>query len=176
MEIPQEVLDSRVLIVKPDTELELIISVEHYNSRMELRRRQMRSLIRLERAIILLNVTLLITVGVIGIGTGGVFILKPRIEWIEYTVLGLFIAAFFWFGVIKRNFVVLTLFALLLILMDARCGIIAGVDAVLGAVHWVKYRDIKGTQDYPFFRSIRIERETDKSAQKKSEIPLDKST
>lgn len=160
MEIPQEILSSRVLIVKPDTELELILSVEYYNSRMELYRRQIRGIIRLERVFLLLNVTLLIAIGVLGIRTGGVFVLKPRIEWLESAALGLFVAAFFWFGLIKRNFIVLTAFSILLIFMDARCGIMAGIDALLATLHFVKLRNVKGKQGYPFFRSIHIERES----------------
>lgn len=158
MEIPQEILDSRVLIVKPDTDLELIISVEHYNSRMSFSRRQMRSVLRLERIFLLLNVTLLMTIGLIGIRTGGVFLFDPRVEWLEYTSLGVFAAAYVWFGLIKRNFIVLTVFSLLLIFMDLRCWIMALINVLLAAFHWVKLHNVKNRQGYPFFRTIHIER------------------
>ena len=186
MEIPQEILDNRVLIVKPDTDLELILSVEHYNSRMAFSRKQMKSMIRLERIALLLNVTILIAIGVIGIRTGGVFVFEPRIEWLEYTVLGLYVAAFFWFGLIKRNFIVLTLFSALLIFMDVRCVIMAVLNGVLSVLHVIKQRDVKARQGYPFFRSIHIERGNGKASavpEQSSEqaineilkIPLDKS-
>ena len=186
MEIPQEILDSRVLIVKPGTDLELILSVEHYNSRMAFSRRQMRGVMRLERVFLLLNVTLLVTIGVIGIGTGGVFIFEPRIEWLEYTALGLFAAAFVWFGLIKRNFIVLTAFSILLIFMDLRCVIMAAVNIPLAVIHRIKLRDIKSKQGFPFFRTIHIERENEKTPATPEQaaeqafneifkIPLDKS-
>ena len=163
MEIPQEIIDNRVLIVKPDTDLELILSVEHYNSRMASARRQMRDVLRLERLYFLLNVTLLVAIGVVGIKTGGVFVLKPRIEWLEYTSLGLYAAAFVWFGLIKRNFIVLTLFSLLLIFMDLRCVIMAVINIVIAVIHWIKLRNAKGRQGFPLFRSIHIEQEVKKA-------------
>lgn len=182
MEIPQEILDNRVLIVKPDTDLELIISVEHYNSRMALCRRQVRGVIRLERVFFLLNITLLIVIGVIGIRTGGVFVFEPRIEWLEYTVLGLYAAAFVWFGIIKHNFIALTAFSILLIFMDMRCAIIAAVNIVITVFHEVKLYNVKGKQGFPLFRNIHIERENEKTPNATEEtmeenfkIPLDKS-
>ena len=186
MEIPQEIIDNRVLIVKPDTELELILSVEHYNSRMSLYRRQMRNVIRLEHVFFMLNIAMLVTIGVIGIRTGGVFIFEPRVEWLENAALGLFVAAFFWFGLIKRNFIVRTLFSVLLIFMDARCGIIAVLDILLTVFHEMMLSNVKSRQGFPFFRSIHIERKNEKApaaAGQASEqaineilkIPLDKS-
>ena len=163
MEIPQEIIDNRVLIVKPDTDLELILSVEHYNSRMASARRQMRDVLRLERLYFLLNVTLLVAIGVVGIKTGGVFVLKPRIEWLEYTSLGLYAAAFVWFGLIKRNFIVLTLFSLLLIFMDMRCVIMAAINVAITVPHEIKLRNAKGRQGFPLFRSIHIEQEVKKA-------------
>ena len=174
MEIPQEIIDSRVLIVKPDTDLELILSVEHYNGRMVQARKQMRGLIRLERILLFLNVTLLVTIGVIGIRTGGVFIFEPRIEWLETASLAVFVAAFLWFGLIKRNFIVLTLFSALLIFMDLRGGIITLVNIVITALHELKLRNVKDIQGFPFFRSIHIERKNDAPA-KNLELPIDKS-
>lgn len=181
MEIPQEIIDSRVLIVKPDTDLELIMSVDHYNSRMAFSRKQMRSVIRLERIFFLLNIALLIAIGMIGIKTGGVFIFEPRIEWLEYTVLGLFAAAFFWFGLIKRNFIVLTVFSVLLIFMDLRCLIMAGINVVLAVFHWTKLHNVKNKQGYPFFRPIHIERANEaapdtpeQAVEKILKLPLDK--
>ena len=167
MEIPQEVIDSRVLTVKPGTELELILSVEHYNSRMALNRKQMLGVLRLERIFMLLNITLLVTIGVIGIRTGGKFLFEPRVEWLEYASLGLFAAAFVWFGMIKRNLPALTAFSGLLIFMDVRCVIIAAVNIVITVFHEIKLRGLKGRQGFPLFRSIHIERETPKP----SELP-----
>ena len=175
MEIPQEIIDSRVLTVKPDTELELIISVEYYNSRMALHRKQILGIFRLERIFFLLNVTLLIAIGVIGIRTGGVFIFEPRVEWLEYTVLGLYVAAFVWFGMIKRNLIALTAFSILLIFMDVRCLIMAVVNIVLTVFHEIKLRGLKGRQGFPMFRSIHIEKAPEQTVQENSEIPLDKS-
>ena len=186
MEIPQEIIDNRVLIVKPDTELELILSVEYYNSRMALSRKQMRSVIRFEHLFFLLDIALLIAIGVAGIRTGGMFVFEPRIEWLEYASLGLFIAAFFWFGLIKRNFIVLTLFSALLIFMDVRCVIMAVLNVVLTVLHEIKLRDVKSRQGYPFFRSIHIEREivkppepteqaSEQAVNENLKIPLDKS-
>lgn len=171
MEIPQEIIDSRVLIVKPDTDLELIISVEHYNSRMALARRKMRSVLLLERLYFLMNVSLLIAIGVIGIKTGGMFILQPRIEWLEYTALGLFAAAFFWFGLIKRNFIVLTAFSFLLIIMDLRYGITSVLNIIITVFHRIKLSDLKGKQGYPFFMNIHIERENAKSSDTSGQTP-----
>ena len=178
MEIPQEVIDSRVLMVSPDTDLELILSVEYYNGRMARSRKQMRTLLMLERLFLMLNVTLLIAVGVIGIKTGGVFILKPRVEWLEYAVLGLFTAAFLWFGMIKRNLVALTLFSIPLIFMDLRCVIMAVVNIVITVFHEIKLHNVRNKQGFPLFRSIHIERENkapEQASKEILEIPLDKS-
>lgn len=179
MEIPQEILDSRVLTVKPDTELELVLSVEHYNSRMALYRRQIRSALSLEKLYFLLNVTLLIAIGVIGIKTGGMFVFEPRIEWLEYTSLGLFAAAFVWFGLIKHNFIALTAFSILLIFMDVRCVIMAVLNIVITVFHEIKMRDVSSKQGFPFFMSIHIERGGEKALEQAAEenlkIPLDKS-
>ena len=179
MEIPQEILDSRVLTVKPDTELELVLSVEHYNSRMALYRRQIRSALSLEKLFFLLNVTLLIAIGVIGIKTGGMFVFEPRIEWLEYTSLGLFAAAFVWFGLIKHNFIALTAFSILLIFMDVRCVIMAVLNIVITVFHEIKMRDVSSKQGFPFFMSIHIERGSEKAPEQAAEenlkIPLDKS-
>lgn len=164
MEIPKEIVDNRVLVVTPDTDLELIISVEHYNSRMALGRRQMLGLMRLGRIFLLLNVTLLMTVGVIGIKTGGVFLFEPRVEWLEYTAIGLYAAAFVWFGLIKRNLIVLTAFSFLLIFMDVRCGIMVAVNILFAVIHGVKQYNVRNRQGYPLFRSIHIERENGKAS------------
>lgn len=175
MEIPQEIIDSRVLTVKPGTELELILSVEYYNSRMALNRKRMLGVLRLERIYFLLNVTLLVTIGVIGIRTGGKFIFEPRVEWLEYTALGLFAAAFVWFGMIKRNLIALTAFSILLIFMDVRCLIMAAVNIVLTVFREIKLHGLKSRQGFPLFRNIHIEKAPEQTVQENSEIPLDKS-
>lgn len=186
MEIPQEVIENRVLIVKPDTDLELIMSVDHYNHRMAQARKQMRGILLLERIFFLLNVTLLVAIGVIGIKTGGVFILEPRIEWLETASLVAFVAGFVWFGMIKRNFIMTALFSVLLIFMDLRCAILIGVNAVLVIFHELKLSKLKNRQGFPLFRNIHIEKEIKKEdiippavpeqvLEEKNEIPLDKS-
>lgn len=158
MKIPQEVIDSRILTAYLNTDPELVISVENYNRKMENARKLMRSKIMLERIFLLLNIVLLIAVGIIGIKTGGVFILNPRAEWLEYAALVLFVAAFFFFGVKKRNTIAVTAFSVPLIFMDLRCAAMIAVNVVLTVFHQKKLRDVRRREGYPYFTRIHIEK------------------
>lgn len=158
MKIPQEVIDNRIFTAYLDTDPELVISVENYNRKMENARKIMRSKIMLERIFLLVNIVMLIAVGIIGIKTGGVFILNPRVEWLEYVSLGLYIAAIFFFGMKKRNFIVLTAFTIPLIFMDLRCVAMVAVNIVITVFHQKKLFEVKCKEGYPYFTKIHIEK------------------
>lgn len=162
MEIPQEVIDSRVLTVYPDTDPELVFSVEGYNKKMVENQKQKRKLKLLEQIFLMLNIAMPIIVGVIGLKAGGMFIIKPRIEWLEVAVLILFAAAYVFFGMIKRNLIAVTAFSVPLVIMDLRCILMVGVNVVL-TVFDVKYgRILARQQGYPNFARIHIEKKNRK--------------
>lgn len=162
MEIPQEVIDSRVLTVDTDTDPELVFSVEGYNKRMFDNQKQKRKLKLLESVFLMLNIAMPIIVGIIGLKDGGMFIIKPRIEWLEAAVLILFLAGYIFFGMIKRNLIAVTAFSVPLIIMDLRCVLMVGVNVVLTAFD-VKYgRILKSLQGYPNFARIRVEKKSGK--------------
>lgn len=166
MEIPQEVLDSRVLTVYTDTDPELVFLVESYNKRMVDNQKQKRKLKMLESIFLMLNIAMPIIVGIIGLKAGGMFIIKPRIEWLEVAVLILFLAAYIFFGMIKRNLIAVTAFSVPLIIMDFRCILMVGVNVVLTAFD-VKYGRILTTlQGYPNFARIHIEKKNCKEPKK----------
>lgn len=163
MEIPQEVLDSRVLTVYSDTDPELVFSVENYNKRMVDNQKQKRKLKLLESVFLMLNIAMPIIVGIIGLKDGGMFIIKPRIQWLEVAVLILFVAAYVFFGMIKRNLIAVTAFSVPLVIMDFRCILMVGVNVVL-TVFDVKYgRILKTLRGYPNFTRIHIEKKNKKS-------------
>lgn len=163
MEIPQEVIDSRVLTVYTDTDPELVFLVESYNKRMLDNQKQKRKLKLLESVFLMLNIAMPIIVGMIGLKAGGMFIIKPRIEWLEVAVLILFAAGYVFFGMIKRNLVAVTCFSVPLIIMDFRCILMVGVNVVLTAFD-VKYGKILTTlEGYPRFSRIHIEKKNKKA-------------
>lgn len=171
MELPQEITDSGVLTVTPDTDPELIIRAERYNERMRANRMFAQRHRLLGSAFLALNVIMPVVIGFIGIKAGGMFILNPRVEWLEAAVLILFAAAYVFFGLIMRNLIAVTAFSAPLIFMDLRCALMAGINVVL-TVFYVKYGKIlKNQPGYPMFRKIHIERNDGE----KFENPLDKS-
>lgn len=167
MEIPQEVIDSRVLMVDADTDPELVFMVEAYNKKMADNLKQKRKLKLLESIFLMLNIAMPIIVGMIGLKAGGMFIIKPRIEWLEIAVLLLFLAGYVFFGLIKRNLIAVTCFSLPLIIMDFRCVLMVGVNIVLTAFD-VKYGKIlKTLEGYPRFAGIHIESKKTSAENKK---------
>ena len=180
MEIPQEVIGSGVFTAYADTDPELVISVENYNLKMERARVRKLKLRLLERMFLLLNVILLIVPGMIPKGV--IFILKPRIVWLEWAALAVYAAAFFYFGAWRKKFILLTVFSALLLLCDARYGIMIAVNAVLTVFREKEFRSIKGREGYPYFRRIRIEKmdcnkpsDVEKTNEENFDKPLDKS-
>lgn len=158
MIIPQEVLESRVCEVYSDTDPELLISLELYNGRMLENRLKKRKLALFGSVILSLNIIMLVIVGIIGMKAGGMFLLKPRVEWLESAALVMFAAAFVWFGFIKRNFIALTVFSVLLIFMDMRCVIITAADIFLTVFYMIRSRTLVGLTGYPDFYGIRIKK------------------
>lgn len=158
MIIPQEVLESRVCEVYPDTDPELLMSLQLYNRRMLENRLKKRRLALFGSIILSVNVIMLVIVGIIGMKGGGKFLLKPRVEWIETAALTVFAAAFVFFGFIKRNFIALTVFSALLVFMDVRCVIITGADVLLTVFYMIRGIALAGLTGYPDFYVIHIKK------------------
>lgn len=156
MIIPQEIINSRHFTVYGDTDPELLISVELYNARMTESRKRFRGLIRFEMIFLALELAMLVIIGMIP--TAGVFLINPRIQWLEWTAFGVFAAAYIYFGLWKRNFIVLTVFSLLLILADARLAVLFVLNIVLTVVRESRLRYIKSLEGYPLFARIRVEK------------------
>lgn len=173
MKIPQEVIDSGKFTAYPDTDPELVISVENYNRKMELARLQKLRLRLLERIFLLLNVSLLIIPGMLPEGV--IFILNPRIVWLEWAALAMYAAAFFCFGIWRKNYIAVTIFSVLLLLCDARYGLMIVVNAVLTVFHEKGLRMIKGREGYPNFRMIRIEKKNCKEPTDQEKVDADTS-
>lgn len=171
MEIPQEIIKSRHFTAYLDTDPELLFLVEIYNEKMKTARRQFRSLLRLENVFLTLNIAALIILGMIP--SGGIFLFDPRIVWLEWTALGVFAAAFLYFGIWKRNFIAMTAFSALLLLTDARFAVMLAVNAVLAVIHGKNRRVIASREGYPFFAGIHIEKKNCKEP-KNHEEPLTK--
>lgn len=156
MEIPQEIIDSGTFTVNSDTDPELIIRVEKYNEEMRENRRNKLRIRMFGSFFLALNIGMPIIIGIIGIKAGGMFILNPRVEWLETGSLILFVLAFVFFGMIKRNIIAVTAFSVPLIFADLRCALMVGINIVL-TVFYVKYgRILKKQRGYPRFPIIRI--------------------
>ena len=171
MEIPQEVLDSGVCTVYLNSDPELLISVEMYNERMGIARKFRRKIFLLEKAFLTLNIAMPIVFGMMP--TGVIFLINPRIEWLEWAALGVFAAAYLIFGLWRRNFIAVTIFSALLLLMDARCALMVGVDIVLTVFREKGVRTLKRAEGYPRFSKIQIEKK-DCKAPKNRDIQEDK--
>ena len=156
MEIPQEVLDSGVCTVYLNSDPELLISVELYNERMGIARKFARKIFLLEKAFLALNIAMPIVFGMMP--TGVIFLINPRIEWLEWAALGTFAAAYLIFGLLRRNFIAVTIFSALLLLMDARCALLLGVNIILTVFREKGVRTLKRTQGFPRYRKIQIEK------------------
>ncbi|MDE6727231.1 MAG: hypothetical protein K2J80_04745 [Oscillospiraceae bacterium] len=158
MEIPQEVIESGVCTVYPNTDPELLIRVEKYNERMGIARRFRRKLWLLERVFLALNITMPLVFGMMP--TGVIYILDPRIEWLEWTALGVFAAAYLFFGLWRRNLIAVTVASSLLMLTDMRCALMLGVDIVLTVFREKGVRTLKRAEGYPRFAAIMIEKKS----------------
>lgn len=169
MIIPQEVLESRVCEVYSDTDPELLMSLELYNRRMLDNRLKKRRLAMFGSVILSLNVVMLVIIGIIGMKAGGKFLLEPRTEWLEIAALAVFAAAFVYFGLVKRNFIVLTAFSALLIFMDIRCVIITGADILLTVFYMVRSRAVAGLTGYPDFYGIHVKKNDGKQPKQSAE-------
>lgn len=156
MEIPQEVLDSGVCTVYLNTDPELLISVERYNEKMGIARRFRRKLRLLERVFLALNIAMPIIFGVMP--TGVIYLIDPRLEWLEWAALGAFAAAYLVFGLWRRNLIAVTVASALLLLTDARCALLTGVDIVLTVFREKGVQTLISAEGFPFFRPIQIEK------------------
>lgn len=161
MEIPQEVLKSGVCTVYPDSDPELIFSVENYNYKMVTARRFARKLWILERVFLALNIGMPIIFGMMP--TGVIYVINPRLEWLEWAALGTFVAAYLVLGLFFRNFIAVTIASSLLILTDARCALILGVNIVLTVFREKAVPTLKNAEGYPLFRLIKIEKKDGKA-------------
>lgn len=155
MEIPQEILDSGVCKVDDETDPELVFSVENYNEKMRIARKFRRKVFLLEKAFLSLNIAMPVIFGMMPAGV--IFLINPRLVWLEWTALGVFAAAYLIFGLWRRNFIAVTAFSVLLLLMDARCALMFGVDVVLTVFREKGVRTLKGAEGYPRFSIIKIE-------------------
>lgn len=164
MEIPQEVLDSGVCTVYLNTDPELLISVEKYNEKMAIARGFRRRLRLLERVLLALNIAMPIIFGVMP--TGVIYLINPRLEWLEWTSLGAFAAAYLVFGLWRRNFIAVTIASTLLLLTDARCALLLGVNIILTVFREKAVKTLIGAEGFPFFRPIRIEKKDCKAPKK----------
>lgn len=180
MIIPQEIINSRHLTVYNDTDPELLISVELYNARMTESRKRFRGLMRFEMIFLAMELAALVIIGMIP--TAGVFLINPRIQWLEWVAFGVFAAAYIYFGLWKRSFIVLTAFSVLLILADARLAVLLVLNIVLTAVRESRLRFIKALEGYPLFARIHVEKkdssapaDSAESSAKNLAKPLDKS-
>lgn len=156
MEIPQEVLESGACTVYLNTDPELVFSVENYNNKMAIARKFGRKVWLLERVFLALNIGMPIIFGMMP--TGVIYLINPRIEWLEWAALGTFAAAYLLFGLWRRNFIAVTIASALLILTDARCSLMLGVDIVLTVFREKGIRTLKKAEGFPFFRPIKIEK------------------
>lgn len=156
MEIPQEVLESGVCTLYPDTDPELVFSVESYNNKMVIARKFRRKVWLLERVILALNIGMPIIFGMMP--TGVIYVINPRLEWLEWAALGTFVAAYLVLGLWRRNFIALTIASALLILTDARCALMLGVDIVLTVFREKGVKTLKTAEGFPLFRQIKIEK------------------
>lgn len=156
MIIPQEIFESGVCTVCPETDPELVLSVEMYNERMRERRHQKRVLKMLESIFLSLNIVMVIILGLIP--KGAVYIIQPRIEWLEWTALGVFAAGFLFFGLWKRNCIFVAALTLLLLIVDLRYAFVLVVDSALAFILEKKRNTLKSAQGYPYFKPIKIEK------------------
>lgn len=167
MEIPQEVLESGVCTVYLNTDPELLISVEKYNERMLIARKFRRKVFLLEKAFLALNIGMLIIFGMMP--TGVIYLINPRLEWLEWTALGVFAAVYLVFGLWRRNFIAVTAASALLLLTDVRCALMLGVDIVLMVFREKGVRTLKKAEGFPFFRPIQIEKKDCKEPKKRKQ-------
>lgn len=156
MEIPQEVLESGVCTVYLNTDPELLFSVESYNNKMAIARKFRRKVWLLERVFLTLNIGMPIIFGMMPMGV--IYLINPRMEWLEWTALGAFAAAYLVFGLLRRNFIAVTIASALLLLTDARCALMVGVDIVLTVFREKGVKTLKSAEGFPFFRPIKIEK------------------
>lgn len=156
MDIPQEVIDSGVCTVYLNTDPELVIAVEKHNDKMGIARKFRRKLRLLEKVFLALNIAMPIVFGMMP--TGVIYLINPRLEWLEWTALGVFAAAYLIFGLWRRNCIAVTVISSLLLLMDARCALMTGVDIVLTVFREKGVRTLKGAEGYPRFSMIQIEK------------------
>ena len=177
MEIPQEVLDSGVLTAYTNTDPELVSAVQEYNEQMVLNQKKKRSLKWLGNIFLILNLGLLIIPGMI---KGAIYLINPRIVWIENTACILFIVAFFVFGLWRRNLIAVTSFSALLLLADARYAFLIAVNIALTVIYEKNKRIVKSSTGYPTFLRIHIEKknckEPKKNNENNSDFPIDKSS
>ena len=115
------------------------------------------------------------------IPNGVIFLLNPRIVWLENTISILFVVAFFVFGLWRRNLIAVTAFSALLLLADARYALLIGVNIVLTVFHEKNKRIVKSSAGYPTFLRIHIEKKNCKEPKKQnnennSDFPIDKSS
>lgn len=167
MNIPQEVLESGVCTVYLNSDPELLFSVESYNNKMAIARKFRRKVRLLERVMLALNIGMPIIFGLMP--TGVIYLINPRIEWLEWAALGTFVAAYLVLGLWRRNFIALTIASALLILTDARCALMLGVDIVLTVFREKGVKTLKTTEGFPHFRTIKIEKKDCKQPKPKNQ-------
>lgn len=167
MEIPQEVIESGVCTIYPDTDPELVFLVERYNERMSIARRFRRKVWLLERVFLALNITMPLVFGMMPRGV--IYIFDPRIKWLEWAALGVFAAVYLVFGLWLRNIIAVTAASSLLLLTDFRCALMFGVDVVLTVFREKGIRTLQRTQGFPRFAAIMIEKKPANAQESKSD-------
>ena len=150
MNIPSEVIERGTLTVYLDTPSGLETAVREHNKQMSECRRKMKRLRELELAFAVMN--LLVTAVIAAACAETVF----RVPLLSIALLAAFAAVYVIFAIAKGNYIIPTIAALPLLILDWRFAFVLAADAIVTAIREFMLRPLKAERGYPLFPDVRI--------------------
>ncbi|MCH5324325.1 MAG: hypothetical protein J1E39_03840 [Eubacterium sp.] len=153
MHIPEEAIKKGKITIYADTDYKTVRAAEEHNRHMSECRIKRKRMQELEYGYLIFNLVI-----VVGLPTvdGGKMFSDPLVS---IVILLANAAAYFIFAVMKRNFLISTIFTALLMVLDLRFGILTAVDVVLFLIHKRFDKELRAEPGYPLFQDILIKYE-----------------
>lgn len=148
--IPKEAIESGIITVLTDTDIEVINAINTYNNRMANCRITKKHLDEIGFAFNILNP--LVIVGMIA-GTASTVFRWPLIGII---ILAVYSILFITFSLSDKHYIISTIASSLLLVLDLLFIILLLANIVISIMYHKMNEPLKSEEDYPIFKNIKI--------------------
>lgn len=151
MNIPDEAVKKGYITIYLDTDREIVSAVDEYNDHLGKCRIKMKYIQEIEFGYMILNPLIILCL----IVASPENIFRDSVA-IPIILLLVYAAVYVAFALVKKNYIISTIFMALLIFLDIKFGIVLAADIILTILHKKFSEPLKAEPGYPNFADIRI--------------------